>query len=182
MLDDGTQSNGRGLDEGIAADAGAKRGESDAGDSVLLGEAQAARVSTGQQPGILRPAGIDRADGVKDVLRAQLARRRRYGAARGTATDAAALLHDARAACAVNRAVHATTSAQPAIGRVDDGIRLHLDNIAAHQRQRYTINGACRHKLFWHKPTLQPLSPRLHTSRPNGSSSRRLTSCRKRAA
>src|SRR5712692_7874331 len=148
---------------------------------------------------------------MENICGGKSARRCSNGAAgrtRGIAADFAAFLHDGWPASAVNRAIHAAPAAQTAIGGVDDGIGAHLYNITLEQRQCDAVDGTCRHKQLspsvatplvgvsslyslishhWHwihgTPTrgVATGSP-IYSSSPKGSSSRRLTSCRKRAA
>src|SRR5690242_5488011 len=146
MLDNRAQGNRRGLVKGIAVDAGAERGENDALDAMLFSEIKATLIGACQQPFILSSTRVDGANGMEDVTRGESASRCRDGTAGRAATDFATFFHDGWPTRAMNSAINTAAASQAAIGGVDDGVGLHLYNVAFEQRQCDTVEDAGRHK------------------------------------
>jgi regulator of RNase E activity RraA len=53
--------------------------------------------------------------------------------------DGIQLMHDRRAACAVNGAIHATAARKRGIGRIHDGISGNTRDVADHQLQDFAV-------------------------------------------
>ena len=75
----------------------------------------------------------DRADGVDDMLRRELAGGRRFCVAGLTAAEVPALLENRRAAGAMNRAVHASAAEERRVRRVHDRVDLLLGDVALNE-------------------------------------------------
>ena len=127
--DDGAEGDGSGLVEGVAIDAGAERGEGDAGYFMLLGKVEAGLVGTAEQALVFISSAIDGADGVKDVFCGQSTCAGGNGTAGGTAADFATFGHDGWATGAVNGSIDATTTCEARVGGVDDGVGLDFGDI-----------------------------------------------------
>lgn len=98
--------------------------------ALLCGQLQAVFIGAGEQSRFtVRSVAVDGADGVDDMPGFEIAAGGDYGFACGAAADDAALGHNGGSSGAVNGPVNAGAAREPAVGGIDNGVRVFTGDI-----------------------------------------------------